>query len=240
MRAHMAAPRGCGAPRLPKMQKPLLEQASEEEKETMNDEQRSKRHGFLEYLKRRAQKRQPFAEVVNETKRQRLLAHQFVLMENVGSALQGLTVPHAIIGGHAVTFHGRARMTDDIDVLVAPENVQNVIRQLQLQTMSPFRAGGCSGTAPTGLRIDIVSPNQLWVAPAIANAISTAHGPMISSPYLVLSKLCGSRGSQDETDVLGVLGRMGDADLNTIRQLVARFLPNDMDDLESLIAMRQY
>lgn len=161
-------------------------------------------------------------------------------MENIGSALQGLTIPHAIIGGHAVTFHGRARMTDDVDVLVAPENLQNAINQLQLQQVPPLRTGGYSGVTPAGLRIDIVSPNQPWVTPAIANTVTTAYGPMVSGPYLVISKLWDSRGSQDETDVLGVLGRMSDADLNAARQLIARFLPNDVDDLESLIAMRDY
>lgn len=63
---------------------------------------------------------------------------------------------------------------------------------------------------------------------------------MVSGPYLVISKLWDSRGSQDETDVLGVLGRMGDAELNATRRFVARFLPNDVDDLESLITMRHY
>lgn len=206
----------------------------------MNHEQRANRYSFREYLKRRAEKRQPVPVVVNETKRQNLLTHRFVVMENIGSALQGLTVPHAIIGGHAVTFHGRPRMTDDVDVLVAPENLQNAIRQLQLQQVSPLRTGGYSGTTSAGLRIDLVCPNQPWVAPAIANPISTPHGPMVSGPYLVISKLWDSRGSQDETDVLGVLGRMSDAELNVTRQLVARFLPNDVDDLESLIAMRHY
>lgn len=206
----------------------------------MNHEQRANRYSFREYLKGRAEKRQPAPEVVNETKRQNLLAHRFVVMENIGSALQGLTVPHAIIGGHAVTFHGRPRMTDDVDVLVAPENLQNAVKQLQLQQVAPLRTGGYSGTTPAGLRIDLVCPNQQWVEPAIANPISTPHGPMVSGPYLVISKLWDSRGSQDETDVLGVLGRMSDPELNATRRLVARFLPNDVDDLESLIAMRHY
>lgn len=206
----------------------------------MTNEQRAKRLTFLEYLKRRAAKRQPFGEVVNETKRQHLLGHRFLVMENIGSALQGLTVPHAIIGGHAVTFHGRPRMTDDVDILVAPENLQNAVRQLQLQQVSPLRTGGYSGITPAGLRIDVVSPNRPWVQSAIANAVPTAHGPMVSSPYLVVSKLWDCRGSQDETDVLGVLGRMGDVDLTATRQLVARYLPNDAEDLESLISMRHY
>ncbi|HJT31009.1 MAG TPA: hypothetical protein VJ783_03000 [Pirellulales bacterium] len=206
----------------------------------MNHEQRAKRSSFVEYLRRRQAKRQPSGEVVNETKRQNLLAHRFLVMEHISSALQGLNVPYAIIGGHAVTYHGRPRMTDHIDLLVAPEDLQNAFTQLQLEQVSPLRKGGYTGTTPTGVRIDLVSPNQPWVAPAIANSISTAHGPMVSSPYLVISKLWDSRGSQDETDVLGVLGRMGDDELNATRQLVAQFLPNDVDDLKSLISMRHY
>lgn len=206
----------------------------------MNHEQKARRYRFLEYLRHRAEKLQRVPEVVNETKRQHLLAHRFVVMENIGAALQVLTVPHVIIGGHAVTFHGRPRMTDDVGVLVTPENVQNAIRQFQLQQVSSLRTGGYSGMTPTGLRIDIISPDQPWVVPAIANPISTDYGLMVSGPYLVISKLWDSRGSQDETDVLGVLGKMSDADFNATRQLVARFLPNDVADLESLIAMRHY
>lgn len=206
----------------------------------MNQEQKAKRYSFVEYLKRRQQKRKSAAESVNETKRQNLLAHRFLMMDYIGSALQRLNVFYAIIGGHAVTFHGRPRMTDDIDILVAPENLQDAARQLQLQQISPLRRGGSTGTTPAGVRIDVVCPNQPWVEPAIAHAISTEHGPMVSGPYLVISKLWDSRGSQDETDVLGVLGRMRDDELNATRQLVARFLPNDVDDLESLISMRDY
>lgn len=206
----------------------------------MNHDQPGRRQSFLEYLRRRQEKRQPPAETLNETKRQHLLGHRFVVMEHIGSALQGLNVPYAIVGDHAVTFHGRPRMTDDIHLLVAPENLQIAVRQLQLQQVSALRTGGSSGVTPTGLRIDIVAPHQPWVAPAIAGTVATAYGPMVSAPYSVISKLWDSRGSQDETDVLGVVGRMEDADLNATRQLVARFLPSDVDDLESLIAMRHY
>ena len=63
---------------------------------------------------------------------------------------------------------------------------------------------------------------------------------MVAAPFLVVTKLWDSRGSQDETDVLGVLKRMTDADLDVTRRLVRQYLPNDVDDLESLIAMRNY
>ena len=76
---------------------------------------------FLEYLKRREPKRRPSAEGDDAVKRDNLLAHRFVIMETVESVLRVLTAPYAVIGGHAVTFHGRPRMTDDVDILVSPQ-----------------------------------------------------------------------------------------------------------------------
>jgi hypothetical protein len=106
--------------------------------------------------------------------------------------------------------------------------------------VSPLRTGGYGGVTPDGMRIDVVAPDQRWVAPAIAQAVRTPHGPMVGAPFLVVTKLWDSRGSQDETDVLGVLGRMTDAELDVTRRLVREYLPNDVDDLESLIAVRNY
>src|SRR5207302_952519 len=101
--------------------------------------------------------------------------------------------------------------------------------QLNLQQVSPLRTGGYSGVTPDGMRIDVVAPNQRWVGPAVAQPVQTSHGPMVSAPFLVITKLWDSRGSQDETDVLGVLKKMTDADLNVTRQLVRQYLPNDVD-----------
>jgi hypothetical protein len=207
----------------------------------MSTQRKTARLKFLEYLKRRAQKRACLVEADDSEKRANLLAHRFVVMDTIGSALRNLAVPHAIIGGHAVTFHGRPRMTDDIDVLVFSHDVQTAVTQLQLQQVSSLRTGDCSGVTPDGLRIDLVSPpNQPWIGAAISQAVTTPHGPMISAPYLVITKLWDSRGSQDETDVLGVLKKMTDADLNVTRELIKLYLPNDADDLETLIAMRNY
>ena len=47
------------------------------------------------------------------------------------------------------------------------------------------------------------------------------------------------RGTRVEV-MLGVLKRMPDTDLDATRRLARQYLPNDVDDLESLIAMRNY
>ena len=206
----------------------------------MDTQRKAARLTFLEYLKRRERKRQPSAETDDTVKKDNLLAHRFAIMENIGNVLQVLTVPYAVIGGHAVTFHGRPRMTDDVDILVSSQDARAAVTQLNLRGVSPLKTGGYSGVTPDGLRIDVVAPDRPWVAPAIAQAVRTPHGPMVGAPFLVITKLWDSRGSQDETDVLGVLKRMTDAELNATRQLVRQYLPDDVDDLESLIAMRNY
>ncbi|HUY33724.1 MAG TPA: hypothetical protein VMV69_13320 [Pirellulales bacterium] len=206
----------------------------------MDTQRKVKRLAFLEYLKRREQKHQPITESDETAKRENLLAHRCVIVENIASALQVVTIPYAIIGGHAVTFHGRPRMTDDIDILVSPQDTQTAVAQLRLQQITPLKTGGFGGVAPDGMLIDVVAPNQRWVVPAVSQAIHTQYGPMVSAPFLVITKMWDSRGAQDETDVLGVLKGMTDAELNVTRQLVRQFLPNDVEDLESLIAMRTY
>jgi hypothetical protein len=206
----------------------------------MNSQRKTTRHTFFEYLERRGQKRQSVTEINDTLKRENLLAHRCVFVENIGSALQVLTIPYAIIGGHAVTFHGRPRLTDDIDILVSAEDVQSAVTQLSLQRVSPLRTGGYGGVTPDGVRIDVVAPDQRWVTLAVSQAIRTSYGPMVSAPFLVITKLWDSRGAQDETDVLGVLNKMTDVDLNVVRQLVRQHLPNDVDDLETLISIRSY
>ena len=60
-----------------------------------------------------------------------------------------------------------------------------------------------------GLRIDVVAPIQPWVKAAIAKAEATAYGPMVSAPFLVITKLWDSRGSHDERASRSWTTRMG-------------------------------
>ena len=86
--------------------------------------------------------------------------------------------------------------------------------------------GGCTeavvkelGNAKTGI---LVQAYSLTSTP-IAKALLEAH----------------KRGTRVEV-MLGVLKRMPDTDLDATRRLARQYLPNDVDDLESLIAMRNY
>ncbi len=58
--------------------------------------------------------------------------------------------------------------------------------------------------------------------------------PVLGLPYLVLMKLSSMR-AQDWADITRMLGLAKEADLNRVREIVARYSPEDSEDLESLI-----
>ena len=145
-------------------------------------------------------------------------------------------VDYALIGGHAVTIHGHPRTTEDIDLLVRPEDAGRITEMLGGVRSKPLSIGGFS-IRVNGVPVDVIAPRQPWVNPAIEAVKQTRYGKVISKPFLVLTKLWATRGEQDDTDILYVLRAMNSQEKQQTRTLVFRFLPNDVDDLESMLAL---
>jgi hypothetical protein len=141
-----------------------------------------------------------------------------------------------LIGGHAVTIHGHPRTTEDIDLLARSEDVNRIARMLGGTQSKPLAIGGIS-IKVRGVPVDIVAPKQPWVDPAIDAAERTRYGKVISKPFLVLTKLWAGRGEQDDTDILYVLRAMNAREKEQTRTLILHFLPNEADDLESMLAL---
>jgi hypothetical protein len=145
-------------------------------------------------------------------------------------------VDYALIGGHAVTIHGHPRNTDDIDLLARSEDVGRIREMLGGIRSRPLTIGGIS-IKVKGVPVDIVAPRQPWVDPALDTAEKTRYGKVISKPFLVLTKLWAMRGEQDDTDILYVLRAMNSQEKQQTRTLIMRFLPNEAEDLESMLAL---
>ena len=145
-------------------------------------------------------------------------------------------VGYALIGGHAVTIHGHPRTTEDIDLLARPEDVGRISEMLGGMRARPLAIGGLS-IKVRGIPVDIVAPRQPWVAGAVDSAIRTRYGKVISKPYLVLTKLWAGRGEQDDTDILYVLRAMNAREKEQTRTLILHYLPNEAEDLESMLAL---
>lgn len=192
------------------------------------------RRTFLEFVKSRSYKR-----LIKENKIYQ--PEKVVLLESLQQLLSPIfDIPHAIVGGHAVAIHGYPRTTQDIDVLTTPENVEKIVKRLNFVETQPITLGGISGRLASGAEIDILSPAKPWVKQAISNAIITPQGKVISPPFLVLMKLWASRGAQDDADMLHVLKKMTSEQLDQTMTLIKHYLPNEVEDLEQLVMMRNY
>jgi hypothetical protein len=87
------------------------------------------------------------------------------------------------------------------------------------------------------LDIDVIEGSEQWWPDALAQAQDNhdAQGlPIIPLPYLVLLKLKSGR-LVDFGDLGKVLGIADEPTLNEGRLVIAKYSPNDLEDLESLI-----
>lgn len=191
------------------------------------------RKTFLEFIKARSPKYTTDEEFVSGK-------GNIVLSENVANIVQNIQVPYAIIGGFALVHHGYNRTTSDVDILVNPSDLEKAKNSLDFKSMSPITIGGVSLELKDGTAVDLLAPQQKWVSNAIKSAIITPMGKVVSAPYLILMKLWASRGGKEDVDMLQVLKKMKPEDVSKTKLLVKKYLPNEVEDLESLIMMAPY
>jgi len=86
-----------------------------------------------------------------------------------------------------------------------------------------------------GVEVDVIFGDAAWVNEALEKTNQDVEGyPVLDLPYLVLMKMAASR-TQDLSDVARMLGLADEADLERVREVLRRYTPEDMEDLESLI-----
>ncbi len=147
-------------------------------------------------------------------------------------------VPWLIIGGVATRAYMAERKTKDMDILVRYDDGEEVIRRLEkagYKKVSQLAVPGYLMRSPEGVEVDVLFGRYPWLDKALAQPTPDAAGyPAIGLPYLMLLKLTASR-AHDWADVSRILGLASDEQLNEVRAVVARYSPEDKDDLESLI-----
>jgi hypothetical protein len=89
--------------------------------------------------------------------------------------------------------------------------------------------------SPEGIEVDVLFGRQRWLREALGNPNYDQAGyPVIRLSYLVLMKLTAQR-VQDWADVSRMLGWASAAELEAVRAVIARYSPDDAEDLEALI-----
>jgi len=144
----------------------------------------------------------------------------------------------AIIGGVATRAYMPERMTKDLDIIVHKNDGEAVVKKLEgagYRIASRLAVPGFLLRSPEGIELDVMFGDQPWLKNVLAQPAKDPAGyPVIGLPYLILLKLTAQR-AQDWADVSRMLGWASDAELDAVRAAVARYTPEDSEDLESLI-----
>lgn len=156
------------------------------------------------------------------------------------SILEGLE--WVIVGGVATRAYMPERMTKDMDILVrqsdGPKAIER-LRQAGYQTGSELALPGFMMVSPEGVEVDILFGKYPWLDEAFSNKQQDPAGyPVLALPYLILMKMDATR-AQDWADITRMLGWAADDQLQQVRQIVAHYTPEDVEDIESLIFIGQ-
>jgi hypothetical protein len=145
-----------------------------------------------------------------------------------------------VVGGIATRLYMPERMTDDVGILVLTQDAANLYRELEQAGSTrtgELSIGGSTWKLPDGTYLDVIESRDSWVREAITNPNKAPDGlPIIGLPYLVLMKLQASRGI-DIGDLTRMLGGADETALRLVRRAVQDFLPDAVEDLESLIVL---
>ena len=130
------------------------------------------------------------------------------------------------------------RMTRDLDILVHHHDGDVALTRLReagYRVASDLSIPGHSLNAPDGTNIVVLLIPFDWIEGAFQQEQRDPAGyPVLALPYLVLMKMETSR-PQDLGDLSGMLGLAAEDDLEKVRDVVSRYMPDVAKDLESLI-----
>jgi hypothetical protein len=78
-------------------------------------------------------------------------------LQKITARLRELNIPYAVAGGMAMFFHGFRRFTEDVDILVTPEGLERVHRELEGLGYVPLFPGGKNlRDVDSGVRIEFL------------------------------------------------------------------------------------
>ena len=152
-------------------------------------------------------------------------------------------IPWVVVGGVATRAYMPERATKDLDILVRLQDEAEVQARLMsagYKIVSRLAVPGFLVCGPDGAEIDVILGSYPWLTEALKRVQHDPAGyPVLDLPYLVIMKMISSRG-RDVGDVTTMLGLASDTELARVRQVVARYTPDDLADLESLIFLGRF
>ena len=149
-------------------------------------------------------------------------------------------IPWAVVGAVATRAYMPERTTQDLGILVAAADREEVRGRLQQAGFLPVQElaiGGMTWRSLTGILVDVIESQAAWVVDALRSLRQDAQGlPVLDLPYLVLMKVEAGR-TQDLADAARMLGAAPEPSHQETRDIFHHWLPDALEDLESLIAL---
>jgi hypothetical protein len=147
-------------------------------------------------------------------------------------------IPWVIVGGVATRAYMPERATKDLDILVRSRDSDEVIERLEeagYRRISPLAVPDFLLRSPEGTDLDVIFGDYDWLDEALGHQGRDPAGyPVLDLPYLILMKIASSR-LQDTADISRMLGLASQDEVTRVREAIARYAPDEADDLESLI-----
>jgi hypothetical protein len=150
----------------------------------------------------------------------------------------------AAVGAAATRLYMPERTTNDLDIVIRPQDsaeVHSRLAQAGAVPLGDLSIGGTTWRLSDGFALDVIEGSDGWVESALKAAqvnLDAQQMPVLPMRFLVLMKLGAGR-VQDLADVTRMLGQASADDLAAVRAVFEEWMPADRDDLESLIALGQ-
>jgi hypothetical protein len=145
-----------------------------------------------------------------------------------------------ITGGVATRAYMPERMTHDLDILIHKADCEAAWKRFQeagFNVAEVLDAPYFVARSPDTPEVDVLCLDLPWLEQAFAQArLDPAGLPVLDLPFLIIMKLRANR-AIDVGDMTRMLGLAAEADRERVRQVVARYQPEDADDLEALILL---
>lgn len=154
----------------------------------------------------------------------------------VSEHLDSLGIPHAVIGGMAVSAYSPPRMTEDVDFLV-PDSALSAIQEMGETSALAESVDGVTLDVG-GVVVDFIFMPHDMPEETLEGGPKVDGIPVLRPEALVLMKMHAPR-AKDHADVIEMI-KAGLIDMVALRKYVRKHDPSMLDDLESNVAMAEF
>jgi hypothetical protein len=149
-------------------------------------------------------------------------------------------IPWIITGGVATRAYMPERMTHDLDILIHKTNCEKAWRRFKkagFKVAEVLDAPYFVARSQDSPEVDVLCLDLPWLEQAFSQVRQDPAGlPVLDLPFLIIMKLRANR-AIDIGDMTRMLGLASEADRERVRETIARYQPEDADDLEALILL---